>query len=132
MSNTERRWAEIRLFYFCLDIYHIRYDLLDVAYAIDAVAQIGNFKRERLKHISARLIGDPTNMPTKTEFIHIAYEQGLTNAYIAEIIGMSRAHVTKVTKQKERPAYSPLLSETDDIEIAKFIALLDKFQKAGI
>ena len=132
MSNSERRWAEIRLFYFCLDIYHIRYDLLDVAYAIDAIAQIGDFKRERLKHISARLIGDPTNMPTRTEFIHIAYENGLTNSYIADTIKMSRAHVTQVIKRGEKPAYSPLLSEADDKEVAKFIALLDKFQKAGI
>ena len=132
MTKAERRWAEIRLFYFCLDIYHIRYDLLDVAYAIDAVAQIGEFKRERLKHISARLIGDPTNMPTQTEFIHIAHENGLANTYIADCIKMSRAHITQVLKKGEKPAYSPLLPEADDIEIAKFIALLDKFQKAGI
>lgn len=132
MTLAERRWAEIRLFYFCLDIYRMRHDLLDVAYAIDTISQIGNFKRERLKHISAKLIGDPTNMPTATEFIHIAYENGLANSYIAEVIGKSRAHVTQVLKKKEKPAYSPLLSEEDDLEIGKFITLLDKFQKAGI
>ena len=132
MTNSERRWAEIRLFYFCLDIYRMRHDLLDVAYSIDAISQIGNFKRERLKHISAKLIGDPTNMPTATEFIYIANENGLANSYIAEILGKSRAHVTQVLKKNEKPAFCPLLSEEDDIEIDKFITLLDKFQKAGI
>jgi hypothetical protein len=132
MTASERRWAEIRLFYFCLDIYRLRHDLMDVAYAIDTIAQIGNFKRERLKHISAKLISDPTNMPTDTEFIHIASENGLTNSYIAETIGKSRAHICQVLKRKEAPAYSPLMSEEDDIEINKFIILLDKFQKAGI
>lgn len=132
MTKSERRWAEIRLFYFCLDIYRMRHDLMDVAYAIDTIAQIGNFKRERLKHLSAKLISDPTNMPTATEFIYIAADNGLTNSYIAEVIGKSRAYISQVLKRNEVPAYSPLLSEEDDLEVGKFITLLDKFQKAGI
>lgn len=132
MNNAERRWIEIKLYYFCLDIYHIRNELYDVSYAIETISQIGIFKIQRLKALSARMLSDITLTPALSEVVHLAYAHGLSLSQIASFVNKKSKNTIAEMLKKEPPNYIPIFNEKDSIEVAKFIKLLDIFQKAGI
>lgn len=131
MTLEERRWMEIQLFYFCYDLYNIRKDLLDVVYAIDAIAQIGNFKTLRMKDIAAKLLERQSNQIHPKEFIHVAHANGVPIIKIAERVNLDRSTVYRTVKEPI-PAFHPLFDESIDKEIGRFLQLLEVFKKAGV
>lgn len=133
LSDHTRRWLEVRFYYFCLDIFHIRKNMLDVVYSIEAVAQIGDVDLKQLKLISGKMLGEPHFLPTQNELILLAHMHKVKTKQIADYVNKSPNHIYKIIQAK-MPTYAPypLLSVHEDEVIKDFLELLDIFRRAGI
>lgn len=133
LSETQRRWYEIRFFSLCQDLYHIRKSMVDVMYAIDTMAQISDINVKHIKIIAGKLTGDPYYQPTDIEICCLGKANGHSLSEIGKMIKKSRGAVQNTidTHEKEYAPY-PRLPISDDTEIYKFMQIVDTFKKAGI
>lgn len=133
LSDHTRRWLEVRFYYFCLDIFHIRKDMMDVIYSIEAVSQIGKVDTKAIKLIAGKILGEPYYLPTQDELILLAHLNNIKTKQIADYVNKTQNHIYKVIKAK-LPKYAPypLLDVHEDEIIKEFLDLLQIFRKAGI
>lgn len=133
LSDHTRRWLEVRFYYFCLDIFHIRKDMMDVIYSIEAVSQIGKVDTKAIKLIAGKILGEPYYLPTQDELILLAHLNNIPNQQIANYVNQSRQAISNTIKRK-LPNYAPypLLDVHEDEIIKEFLDLLQIFRKAGI
>lgn len=131
---NKERWLEIRFYYFCYDIYQIRHDHYDIAYAIEAVAQIENFNITKIKHLASRAMTDYTIAPTDQEFIYLSHEAGVPVVNTIKKLKMSRTHYHRLLKKAENfgTEYYPKFMKHDREAISNFLQILKKFQQAGV
>lgn len=133
LSDHTRRWLEVQFYYFCLDIFHTRNNMLDVIYSIEAISQIGTINTKEIKLIAGKILGEPHYLPTQTELILLAYLHNVKPNKIADYINKSRQYIHQ-TVQNKLPNYAPypLLDVHEDEIIKEFLDLLQIFKKAGI
>lgn len=133
MDASQRRWAEIRFYYFSLDIYRIHNDLLDVATMIEAIGMLTKgSKIERLKALSAKLLSDIGSTPTLIEMITLMRHHKYPISKIAETTGKSQRTITRYLKQNPDQIYIPSLKEADDELINNFMKTVELIKQAGI
>lgn len=133
LNDHTRRWYEVRFYYYCLDIYHIRKDMLDVMGIIEAIAQIGKFNVRMIKQVAGKMISDPYYLPTQDELIILCAIKEVPQRDIAAYLGKSQQAISKiVTTKRDRYSPFPRFGIDEDNELAKFMDLLDLFKKAGI
>ena len=133
LNDHIRRWYEVKFYYFCLDIYHIRKNMLDVMGIIEAIAQIGKFNVRIIKQLAGRMISDPYYLPSQDELIILCAITDVPQKDIADYLGKSQPTISKIIKTR-RDRYSPYprLDIDEDSELGKFMDLVDLFKKAGI
>lgn len=133
ISETTRRWVEIRFYYLCLDIYNSRHDMRDVILAIEALSQLGNIDTKIIKQISGRLLSDPYFMPEINELMYLAHLNGIKTTDIAEYTNKEKSNVCHQIKRiAERFTAHPILSVDEDLLIQDFMKLVDILKKAGL
>ena len=135
LSEHQRRWSEIKFYYFCLDIYSINKDMIEVILIIEAIAHIGHLNYKLLKSITGKMLGDPYYLPVRDEIIALAYTYNLSVADIVKDFGFTRKTVTNLLRNPNKnilPTPTPLLTINEDQEIYKFCQLIPLIQKAGI
>lgn len=133
LTDFKRRWAEIRFYYFCYDIYKIKKNMLDVVYVVEAISQIGTFKVSQIKTIAGKMLSDPYYMPVENEMIMAAYINEYPMANIAAYLHKTRQYVYKVVnRDKEKFAFIPKCDIDEDEQLVKFLDLLDLLKKAGL
>ena len=133
MDLAQRRWAEIEFYYFSLDIYHINYDMMDVASMIETIAMMTKkAKIERLKGLSAKLLTDIGSTPTTLELVFLMYNQGFNTKEIGKATNKSSRQINRYLSNNEPPIFTPKLNEADDIQLAHFMETVNKVKQAGI
>lgn len=133
LSDATRRWYEVKFYYFCFDLYHIRKNMLDVMYAIEALAQIGEFNIKDVKTLAGKLLSDPYYLPTRDELILLCALFGVPRKTIAEYVERSTSAVnTFIQNKKDTYSPYPRLSINEDEELGKIVKLIDIIKKAGI
>lgn len=135
LSEQQRRWSEIKYYYFCLDIYRINNDMIEVILIIEAIAHIGHLNYKLLKSITGKMLGDPYYLPIKDEVISLADLFGLKVADISKELNLSRNTIKTILNNPKRNIShnpTPLLTINEDQEIYKFCKLIPVLQKAGI
>lgn len=133
MDLAQRRWAEIEFYYFSLDIYHINYDMMDVASMIETIAMMTKkAKIERLKGLSAKLLTDIGSTPTTLELVFLMYNQGFNTKEIGKATNKSSRQINRYLNNNEPPIFTPKLNEADDIQLAHFMETVNKVKQAGI
>lgn len=133
LNDHTRRWYEVKFYYYCLDVYHIRKDMLDVMGIIEAIAQIGKFNTITIKQLAGKMISDPYYLPLQDELILLCAIQNYTHKEIAKLTGKSQSTIARIIRTKAS-IYTPYprLDIDEDNELGKFLDLLDIFKKAGI
>lgn len=102
-------------------------------YAIEALAQIGDFKIRDIKQLAGKLLSDPYYMPTRDELILICAQFNVPRKTIAEYVGRSTSAVnTFIQNKKDTYSPYPRLSIAEDTELEKVATLIDIIKKAGI
>ena len=135
LSEHLRRWTEIKYYYFCLDIYHINNNMVEVILLIEAISHIGNLDFKLLKSITGKILSDPYYLPIKDEVISMANLYGLTQSEISKQFGFNRGTIRTILESPYRNTQhnpTPLLNINEDTEIYKFCQILSQVQKAGI
>lgn len=133
LTDFKRRWAEIRFYYFCYDIYKIKKNMLDVVYVIEAISQIGTFKVSQIKTIAGKMLSDPYYMPVENEMIMAAYINEYSMSAIAKYLHKSRQTIYDAIKRCENKfAFIPKCDIDEDEQLVKFLDLLDLLKKAGL
>lgn len=133
LNDLTRRWYEVKFYYYCLDVYHIRKDMLDVMGIIEAIAQIGKFNTIKIKQLAGKLISDPYYLPLQDELILLCAIQNYTQKEIAKLTGRSQQTISYIIRTK-KDIYTPYprFDIDEDNEIAKFLDLIEVFKKVGI
>lgn len=133
LNDHTRRWYEVKFYYFCLDVYHIRKDMLDVMGIIEAIAQIGKFNTITIKQLAGKMISDPYYLPLQDELILLCAIQNYTHKEIAKLTGKSQSTIARIIRKKASIyAPYPRLDIDEDNELGKFLDLVDLFKKVGI
>lgn len=133
LNDHTRRWYEVRFYYFCLDVYHIRKDMLDVMGIIEAIAQIGNFNVRIIKQLAGKMVSDPYYLPTQDELIILCAIKEVPQNKLAAYLGKSQQAISKIVRtKKDRYCPFPRFGIDEDNELGKFMDLVDLFKKAGI
>lgn len=132
LSEYDRRWAEIRLYQFCLDVYKIRNQSIDIFDCINMICDLGDINASLIKPIVQTMLSDTYYQASKREIILLANAKGLAANYIGKQIGMSRQGVTQyIERNKDTFTPLPRCSIDDDHLIIKFLQTLDKLRKLG-
>lgn len=133
LNDYTRRWFEVKFYYYCLDVYHIRNDMLDVMGIIEAIAQIGKFNTIIIKQLAGKMVSDPYYLPLQDELILLCAMQNYSQKQIAEYTGKTQSAISKIIKTR-KDLYSPYprFDLKEDTEIGKFMDLVDLFKKAGV
>lgn len=133
LTNFRRRWAEIRFYYFCYDIYKINKNMLDVVYVVESISQIGEFKVSLIKNIAGKMLSDPYYMPVENEMIMAAYKNDYPMSTLAKYLKKTRQYIYKVIKRdEEKFAFIPKCEINEDEQLVKFLDLLELIKKAGL
>lgn len=133
LTLGKRRWLEIRFYYFCVDLYRIRHDMMDIIYLIDTIPRVEPYDESIVKNLSGKLFRDEHFVPIRNEVLILAILNGMSKQDAAEKFMLSRAQVHNIFN-KERHLYSflPKFTKHEDEQLYLFMEALDKFQKAGI
>jgi hypothetical protein len=133
LSEYQRRWDEIRLYYFIKDVFQMRKDTMDVVTAAEAICNLGDAKLSVIRQVITKILNDPYFIPYKTEIIILGHIQGVSDAKIAEIMGITRQGVYKhIKKNAEEYEPYPKCSIDESYEINKFLTTLNKLKNIGI
>ena len=135
LSEQLRRWSEIQFYYFCMDLYTINKDMIDVILFIEAIAHIGNLDYKLLKSITGKMLGDPYYLPIKDEVICLAYTYGLSKTEISNTFNFNRKTISAILQDPYRNTSThstPLLLVKEDQELYKFNQIISQIKKAGI
>lgn len=132
LTEYDRRWAEIRLYQFCMDVYKIRQQTIDIFDCINMICDFGNINANELKPLVQVMLRDTYYQASKREIIMIGNKKGLAANNIAKYIGMSRQGVTQYLERNQE-TFTPLprCSIDNDHLIIKFLQTLDKLKEIG-
>lgn len=132
LSEHARRWAEVRLYQFCLDMYKIRNKSIDIIDFADLISGIGNINQKQIRYAIQKMLNDTYFQPTKRDIILLAHLNGFTGAQIAGYVGITRQGVNKYVRDNLED-YTPIprFQIDEDNEIVKFIETLDKIELVG-
>lgn len=132
LSEYDRRWAEIRLYQYCVDLYKVRHQSIDIFDCVNMVCDFGNIDKNILKPLIQTMLGDTYYQASKREIILIGHAKGLSAYYIGKYIGMSRQGVTQyIERNKDLFTPMPRCSIDNDHIIVKFLQTLDNLRKIG-
>lgn len=132
LSEYDRRWAEIRLYQYCIEVYNVRHQSIDIFDCIDMVCEFGNVDKKIIKPLAQAMLSDTYFQATKREMILIGNIKGLAANHIGKYIGMSRQGVTQfIERNKDTFTPLPRCNIDDDYEIVKFLQTLEKLRKLG-
>lgn len=132
LSEYDRRWAEIRLYQFCLDIYAIRHQSIDIFDYVDLICSFADIDKKQIKPLIRVMLQDTYYQANKREIIMIGTVKGLSANNISNYIGMSRQGVTQfIERNKGTFTPFPRCSVADDEMIIKFINTVDKLKEIG-
>ena len=101
LNDLTRRWYEVRFYYYCLDVYHIRKDMLDVMGIVEAIAQIGKFNTITIKQLAGKMISDPYYLPLQDELILLCAIRNYTQKEIAELTGRSQQSISYIIRTRK-------------------------------
>jgi len=133
LTDFKRRWAEIKFYYFCYDVYKIKKNMLDVVYVVESIAQIGEFKVPLIKTLAGKMLSDPYYMPNENEMIMAAHKNEYSMSTLAKYLRKSRQTIYDAIKRNEdKFAFIPKCDIHEDEQLVKFLNLLDTLKKAGL
>lgn len=132
LSEYDRRWAEIRIYQYCLDVYKVRQRSMDIFDCVSMVCDFGEIDTHELKPLIQTMLNDTYYQPTKREIILIGHAKGYAANYLGKHVNMSRQGVTQfIDRNKELFTPLPRCSLDDDYLIIKFLSTLDTLRKLG-
>lgn len=133
LSEHQRRWDEIQMYYFVKDMFNIHKDSADIMAAADMICKIGKVNTGTIRMVIAKMLNDPYFIPYPSEVIVLGKIQGMTDIEIAKLMNMSRQGIYKHVKnhKKEYDPY-PRYEIDEDRELNKFMNTWREIRKAGI
>ncbi len=134
LTDLSRKWAEVRFYHWCKELFQLRNNMLDVVLAIEAISQIGrDLKVINVKAIAGKFISDPYFAASLEELIVYAHMNGVSFDNIGKHIGRSKSSVARTyNREKDKVIIYPKLSIEDDQTIIDFFNQIDKFKSIGI
>lgn len=137
LSLRYRRWLEVRFYHWCSELYQIRYDLLDVVLAVEALSQLGEYVNiQRIKNLAGTFLSDPYYKSNQEELIVLAHQEGgLSYQKIADHIGKSKRWMVELQKRLSKDPnllLYPKLEEEDAILIEEFFKKVDLLKTIGL
>ncbi len=132
LSEYDRRWAEIRIYRYCIDVYKIRQRSMDIFDCVGMICEFGEIDTHQLKPLLQTMLNDTYYQPSKREIIMIGTAKGYSANYLSKHVGMSRQGVTQfIERNKDTFTPLPRCGLDDDYLILKFLQTLEKIRKIG-
>lgn len=132
LSEYDRRWAEIRLYQTCIDIYNIRQQSIDIMDIINTVCDLKNIDSSKLKPIIQAMLSDTYYQPSKREIILLGTAMKISANKIGKYLQMSRQGVAQyLARNKELYTPIPRCNIEDDHTIVEFLKAFDELKQIG-
>lgn len=127
LSEYDRRWAEIRLYRYCLGIFSLRNRSIDIIDSIDHVCALGDMDATRIRPIVQNMMHDTYYQTSKREMILIGHAKGLQPTVLGKFVGMTRQGVDQYIKRNQE-LFTPIprCNLEDDYSIIEFLKILDR------
>lgn len=132
LSEYDRRWAEIRLYQYCVEIYKIRHQSIDIFDYTDLICGYCDLNKTEIKTLIQTMLSDTYYKASKREIILIGNVKGLSTVQLGNYLNMTRQGVSKYIKTNEA-TFTPLprCNIEDDHKIIKFLDMLDQLRNVG-
>jgi hypothetical protein len=132
LSEYDRRWAEIRLYQFCIEVYQVRHQSIDIFDYTDLICDFGNISKTDIKTLIQVFLSDPYYKASRREIIIIGDIKGLSTVQLGNYLNMTRQGISKYLKTN-KDLFTPLprCSVEDDRKIITFLNTLDKLRSIG-
>ncbi len=127
LSEYDRRWAEIRLYRFCLGIFELRNKSIDIIDSIDHICNLGDLDASKIKPIVQCMMNDTYYQTSRREMVLIGHAKGLGPTELGKFVGMTRQGIDQYIKRNQE-LFTPIprCNLEADYEIVKFLKVLDK------
>lgn len=132
LSEYDRRWAEVRFYQYCTEMYKYRHQSIDILDYADAICLLGDIDSTAIKTLIRTMLNDTYYQATKREIILLGEKEGLSTVQLGKYLGVSRQSISKyITTNKNLFTPLPRCSIDDDYLIIKFLNTLDKLKEIG-
>ena len=132
LSEYDRRWAEIRLYTFCIKVYELRNKSIDIMDMVELVCSIGDIDQSKIKPIIQAMLSDTYYQATRREIILIGTAKGISANQLGKYLEISRQGVTQyIDRNKELFTPLPRCNIEDDYAIINFLKSLEKIIDTG-
>lgn len=132
LSEYDRRWIEVRFYQFCVDTYQMRRKTMDIINYADAICDLGNANKSRIRKIIQTMLNDTYYQSTKRDVILLSHLKGIGNTEIAEHLNMTRQGIRKyINNNMNQYTPIPRCGIDDDHEMLKFLNTLDTLGNIG-
>lgn len=132
LSEYDRRWAEVRFYQYCTEMYEYRHQAIDILDYADMICKLGDVDSITIKTLIRTMLNDTYYQATKREIILLGEVEGLSTVQIGHYLNMTRQGISKyINTHKELFSPLPRCSIDDDYEIIKFLNTLDKIRDIG-
>ena len=133
LSEHQRRWDEIRMYYFIRDMFDINKNTMDLMTMTDAVCDVGKIDKGKIRIVIMKMLNDPYFIPYKAEIYVLAKLLKYPMTKVAKRMGTTQqaANQNGLRNIKKYEPY-PRYEIDEDQEIHKFLDTLDIVRKVGL
>lgn len=132
LSEHKRRWVEIQLYLFCIELYNKRRKTIDIIDVIEILCRFGEVNFQTIKTIINSMLNDTYYQPHRREIILLGHLNKISDRELGSHLNLSRQAIHKYV-QTELDTFTPVprCNPNDDHEIAKLIDAIQYLKKAG-
>lgn len=133
LSEHQRRWDEIRMYYFIKDMFNLHHNTLDLTATADAICDVGKVDKGKIRTVIAKMLNDPYFIPYKSEIYVLAKQLDYPMTRVAERMGTTRQAANQ-NAIRNIPKYEPYprYEIDENQEMHKFLETLDTLRKVGL
>ena len=133
LSEHQRRWDEIRMYYFIRDAYDINKNTVDLMTLSDAICSVGKVNTGIIRNVIMKMLNDPYFIPYKSEIYVLSKQLGYPMTKVAKRMGTTQqaANQNALRNLKNYEPY-PRYEIDENQEIHKFLDTVDTLRKVGL
>jgi hypothetical protein len=133
LSEYQRRWDEIRMYFFIQDTFNINKNTTDLMHITDAVCDIGNVDKGKIRTVIMKMLNDPYFIPYKAEIYVLAKRMQYPMTRVARRMGTTQqaANQNALRNLKNYEPY-PRYEIDENQEMHKFLDTYEELRKVGI
>lgn len=131
--NEQVRWEEIRFHHFCMGLYDVRQNLMDVCDVVEGICLVAHIDGTTGRNLTVRALTDHHYKPTTQETLSLARKAGYSLSESAALLKVSRRNIAYQVKALEEAgglASFPRHPADDQLAITAILKIVDIMKRS--